>query len=458
MGMKKTPASELICLLTRFGLSETESARATSLARKLKASEWEELAAYTRDNTVHPMVLTAVRALGVEDSVPGALILEWSDFADKVRSKNAARLVHVTRFLNELRAAGIPFLLLKGICLAEILYRDFAYKKMNDVDLLLKPEDIGSAYRILESLDYFPIGERFSGDATAQLKYTHAAVPYVSRDFGCVVGMLSGIKSPLAGYQIDYAAMWNRAVEFDFHGTPARRFNDQDMLIHLLIHYGFFKTQLKDLADIYNLIRGSEQTWDWNSVGAQIQEIGMEDHAYHALALANAVCPLPELRKLLAALKQKVSHRTAQNVEKRLDSLPLLLKCSSDHIQTVEKEMTYFNLTQKPSEKLKFFARTWRNVLFPPQAEVLRMAVLDADSSLMKKVMAQVVAPQAILSEIAEEMTPKLLAIVAAKTVIDLASTLAKSMVEKNPKGLLEFAKANGIQAEEFNRLVASIS
>ncbi len=455
--MKKTPASELICLLSRIALTGAETARATALARKMTALEWEELAAYTRANTIQPMVGKAVQALGVEDCVPGALVLEWNDFSEKVRKKNTARLGHATRFLGEFRAAGIPFLLLKGIALAETLYNDFAYKKMNDVDLLLKPEDMVKAYRILEKLDFFPIGEPLAGDAESRLKYTHTAVPYVSRDFQCVVGMLWGIKSPLSGYKIDYAAMWERSVEIDFHGVPARRFSDQDTLIHLLIHFGFFKTQLKDLADIYNLIRSS-QSWDWDLVLAQIQEIGMGDPAYHALAMANAVCPMPELRKLLASLKPSVSARTAKNVEKRLVSLALLLLSSSDQIQTVEKEITYFNLTHKPSEKLRFFARAWGSVLFPPSEEISRMAVLDQNASGLKRLAARAAAPLGVLGEISEELTPKILAVVAAKSVMNLAGAFAKGLFEKNPKGFKEFAQANGIDPEEFKKLVASIS
>ena len=70
-----------------------------------------------------------------------------------------ARLDAARILFEKFAEKNIPVVILKGILFAETIYENPYYKKMNDVDILIRREDLEKVYDVYEELDYFSMGE-----------------------------------------------------------------------------------------------------------------------------------------------------------------------------------------------------------------------------------------------------------------------------------------------------------
>ena len=77
-----------------------------------------------------------------------------SRVARRETAKELLHAVEVRAVLDALAAAGIPAVLLKGTPLAYTVYPLPACRPRSDTDLLVRPEDVSVARRVLASLDY----------------------------------------------------------------------------------------------------------------------------------------------------------------------------------------------------------------------------------------------------------------------------------------------------------------
>jgi hypothetical protein len=147
------------------------------------------------------------------------------DFASQARSQWAAS----ARLANELKALlqefsqhGIAVLPLKGPLLATLLYGSPSRRISDDLDLLVRPEDVPRAEALLCALGFC---SNYPAD-----DYHHT----FSRS-GTIVELHFEI-SPPSNPSIDLRAAWNRAPTVEFLGQNARFFAPPDLLMYLVLH------------------------------------------------------------------------------------------------------------------------------------------------------------------------------------------------------------------------------
>jgi len=121
-----------------------------------EAIDWERLARLVERHRLFGLVRDSLSKAGV--AAPA-----WFDAALAARvlamAKTNLALAGETMRLHEAFAeAKIEVLFVKGATLEALLYRDFAIKHSQDIDLLVRPEDSRAARALLEGLGYRLIG------------------------------------------------------------------------------------------------------------------------------------------------------------------------------------------------------------------------------------------------------------------------------------------------------------
>jgi hypothetical protein len=183
------------------------------------------------------------------------------------RARNQAwRAMHLTTELNRIaRHLGqheIEFLAHKGPALAQLLYGDSAMRQFSDLDLLVRPKDVGRARTALVELGY---------EARLDLSWGQE-IAYLRSGYEYVFGL--GSERQLAElqwkivpqfYSIDFSVdeLFHRAIEIDLDGIPVRTLGHEDLLLVLCVHAAKHEwSQLGMLRDISTLAR-FELDWPW---------------------------------------------------------------------------------------------------------------------------------------------------------------------------------------------------
>lgn len=143
-----------------------------SVARSLR---WEDVLRLAELHDVvgqlaaSPLAQTAAGELPPDGNERLASWRRWAFVSDQRAVAVLAELISRTR------AAGIPFILLKGLGLAERLYKDPSERISKDVDLLVRKDAIAAVDRILGSMGFWPFRREF-------FLANHYHIPYIAHD------------------------------------------------------------------------------------------------------------------------------------------------------------------------------------------------------------------------------------------------------------------------------------
>jgi len=362
------PEERLLVLLSYSRPTTEEDGEARTLA-----PDWDTLWTLARENATEPLVHSNLERLGLP--VPEPIRTRFRERAERIREVNEARLRIAREVFARFANRRIPVVILKGVLFGETIYRNPSYKKMNDVDILIRKEDLDTIYSIYEEMGFFCAAELFGDSPRKQEKLSHHAPPFFSRDLKFMVGTHWGLITPLAPYRLDYDAIWSRVREIDFYGLPAKSMAPEDNLHHLCVHLPYYKTGVRELADIYNLVRDVSIPWDLFL--REVEKAGSENLVSHALSLANRLSPNRQMADALARIEPRVSRYYRRDIARKTESVSRLLRSRCVHMSVIEKAFTDLNSSRRPREKWEAFIRMWRNILLAPDDAVVRMNSVD---------------------------------------------------------------------------------
>jgi hypothetical protein len=191
---------------------------------------------------------------------PGALLRKLERNRNQDRVSLTLLYDRLGRFSDTMKAAGIPFITLKGAALAPLLYGSVDLRPMVDVDVLIRHRDwpevrdalTASGYRLPESkaaeywlANYFNMAVTTPGEPPAYFDL-HWSLGQEVR------------------YAVDEDGIWSRAVPYEVEGREMLRLSDEDLLLNLLLHLGYhyFDARLLWLWDIRLLCLKRPIDWE----------------------------------------------------------------------------------------------------------------------------------------------------------------------------------------------------
>ena len=179
---------------------------------------------------------------------------------------------------------------------------------------------------------------------------------------------------------------------------------------------------------------------------------------FHALSLANRICPMPELDQAISQLRSRCSGRVVSDTLMKTEDASLLLRNRSTHQGVIEKAFSSFNATKEVREKFHFFIKVWKSMLFPPTSEIIKMNYLK-NPGPKEIFQGRLTTPIRIFRLICRELGTGIFALALLKSTLDMLASAVQSIFAPNggQVNYEAYASKIGITKEGLERFKAGI-
>jgi hypothetical protein len=210
----------------------------------------------------------------------------------RVRRDNQHLLARAEQSLDVLREAGVVPIVLKGLDLLHRIYERFDDRTLNDVDLLIAPDELERAIRALERAGWVLPSAR---ETRHYLRSSHH-LPIRSPGSPPVDFEIHWNLAQELRFRVDGDGLRRRALPLTVAGRAVRRLDDHDFVAHLLLHHftHYFDRTLKWAVDMH--LTSAAPGFDWTAVARRVREWGATAAAGMAVVHLAKVLPdwLPE--------------------------------------------------------------------------------------------------------------------------------------------------------------------
>jgi len=221
--------------------------------------DWNKLALLLIDRGTAPLLYRKLPYLKNIELIPAQAQELLRKAYYKTVSRNARIYEEFKALAQILRAHNIPYITLKGICMAEWLYGDIGLRQMSDIDILIQEKDGVRCLDALHAAGYVSQQE-FTVDEFVDAKSQNHYNPLFRNDV--MVEIHIRLQNTREIYQQNLQEVWKNALPVILNGVETLRMELSDMLIHACLHLDkhFVTThvQFTSFNDIVNLIREVE--------------------------------------------------------------------------------------------------------------------------------------------------------------------------------------------------------
>ena len=267
------------------------------------------------------------------------------------------------RVARALHERGVPVIPLKGLHLADLVFRDISLRPMSDLDILVPRTQLEQAAEVLHSLGY-GFEQDVSDAAGAMLDTTKCNLGLAHPGVGTWLELHWSVSEPSDRYAALVEDAWRNAVPARFGNTDSMVMSPEFLLLHVCLHLAcghVFLFSLHGLCDIAEIAR-VYPSLDWRIVAKYGARYGQGRGVAAALRLARdhlgAAIPDEALTSLGADTSDP--EMLAAAMEHLLGSIDI------PHGLQITPNLLALAAPSAPTEKL---ATVWRRI-FIPRAEL----------------------------------------------------------------------------------------
>jgi hypothetical protein len=235
-------------------------ARDAAVRARAVGIDWSRFLAVIRRQRVEGLAANALRRAGVEP--PASMVGQLARAATGIARANLAFAAESRRIQRAFDGAGLPHLFVKGGTLDMLAYGTLALKRARDIDLVVVPEVVEQACRLMAGLEYQrvvpgpEVGEDRLGQWLANCKETN----WRHRRSGLIVEIHSGLVDNPALLPDIGAHSPRQIVEI---GPDIRlpTLRTEELFAYLCVHGATHAwSRLKWIADVAALLSGFDAT------------------------------------------------------------------------------------------------------------------------------------------------------------------------------------------------------
>ena len=267
--------------------------------------DWDHFAETACQHGIAPLVYYQLQQAGVLDLVPQVATEPLRRFASANAIRNTLLYEELHHVLKALQQSTSQVIALKGAALLETVYQNRALRPMNDIDLLVRKEDLVKIEKTLVEMDYY-LDE---GDRTKEW-YREHYYQFVFRKHEPTptdihIEMHWQLERPSKPFTIDTDGLWERALPATIADVSARVLSPEDLLLHLCLHtcHHWFTFGVRPLCDIAETIRQYSQALDWGQMCTRASQWRVTPYVYLTLSLAEVLVEAAVPTAALDALK-----------------------------------------------------------------------------------------------------------------------------------------------------------
>ncbi len=245
--------------------------RARWISEQRKDLDWSYLTHKMSEEGVSFLVFYYLEKLHLQDLLPAGTYKSLSEQYYANVKRNMLAGVSLRTVFDRFNEQGIPFIVLKGIALAERVYPGFATRGMSDADILIRKDDVYRADRCLAELGYV------AADSLVTQALSNPAGYLASLDYHKSDGSFpnihihwhpvnTSVPAFMFAGQIDLDRLWGMAIHATIANAKTLILCPEHEVIYLCEHalrinHSFDRIVL--IYDIFYAIRKSEIRWDF---------------------------------------------------------------------------------------------------------------------------------------------------------------------------------------------------
>ncbi|TLU83393.1 MAG: nucleotidyltransferase family protein [Chlorobium sp.] len=361
----------LLLLLLRDNLDVSETA---FICKSTSSNELEEVVTFAFNQGVPTLFYSILKEKGLLGFFPACSISELQARYINYTILYTRLYYDFGRVVRILQEDGIDVLVLKGLHLVPVLFKNPARREIGDIDLLIRRKDIVRACSLLikegfGSPDYYP------SDETCD--WVHQLKPLVNSR-GSVVELhwTLSMYGPGKPMSIDLDELWNRSEKFQFNNFTARVLSPEDLLLHLVVHVTIvhhFDVRIKGLYDIHAVVVHYSSKINWSELLVRAEEWNVQKCIILTLGLANKLFKTPVPESILLRTEKPEFSEMMKLAFKIIDS-----ECYGDNLKSMP--LMQILKTKSIISALSLISKK----LFYPTAFIASMYDLSPNTPILK--------------------------------------------------------------------------
>jgi hypothetical protein len=250
--------------------------------------DWELFTSNAIRNSMGPLVYKSFTYVKNYSSIPESTIskLKQTYYISFNRNKFIYEYLRIAA--KAISEKGKSVIALKGIFLADKIYRDIGLRHMSDIDLLVKKEDAKECQSILHSVG-FKTQERFKSEF---IRSTHDTkhLPQLVKD-NVSIELHLKTHTDDCEYNVNIDDYWQYAVPVEINNISCMALSPNDLLQHLCLHLDYhFKNgniQLSSYCDIAEVLKFYKHDIKWDAFEQSCNNYNCSKNAYVHLYIAH---------------------------------------------------------------------------------------------------------------------------------------------------------------------------
>ncbi len=312
------PEDELLFLAAQTTLLQGNPS--TLPAAIAHVTDWKRFLRRAFETNLAPLAHACFRTHDTT-GIPDHVLTGLRSYQRKIVAHNTLLYHALEQVVHLLNAAGIDFIPLKGMMLAEVVYGDIGLRQISDIDLLVRVRDVEACKDVLEEAGW-SCRALVSMSANQGDEFFKHAHPYLFRKGDLSLELHQHVHNGWMDYTIDIDDYWKRATVSPFLKGQAYLLYPSDLLQHLCIH--FYKhlngaqIKISTLFDIPAVINHYQNRIDWVHLRETSQQYSCWKQVQSTLHLANAYCGVHAPQTLLKSFPKRFQIRNSQMFRQRI--------------------------------------------------------------------------------------------------------------------------------------------
>lgn len=274
---------ELLILLSRLHLSEIQRETARELIPQIK--NWELFAKRCVGTYLASLAHVNLGLIGA--AIPKEVDAVLTNSYNQILVRNIRLYQSFTTVLSELNAANIDCIPLKGIYLAETVYKDLGLRHLSDIDLLVRSAD---ADKVCELMDAHGWTVREAEPrSTFEKEHFAPAHPFTFLKNGVTIELHTHLYNRNQQARITEEELWKNTFSETFCKGTIRQFHSEMLLQHLCLHLHKHlvgsECKMVSFCDIHELMAQRNQELDWNKFRDICEKFGCLDEVVQVFLL-----------------------------------------------------------------------------------------------------------------------------------------------------------------------------
>ncbi len=240
-----------------------------------------------------PLLYRNLLTLGVSDPSIG----KYKGVYRRTWYKNQLLFHELASALRFFEDACIETIVLKGAALSVLNYGDYGLRPMNDIDLLIRTNQVSKSIDLLRDLGWTPVDFE-PGEKYISVSYSHGFRNGKGQEIDLHWHLLSQSREKDA--DTDF---WDGAITLDINGVATRTLSPSDQLLHVCLHGARWNyiPPIRWIADAMTVLNTSSEI-DWDRVIAQARKrwliLPLMDSLNYLRHAVDAPVPLDTLRNI----------------------------------------------------------------------------------------------------------------------------------------------------------------